>query len=458
MPITKSVSSRSNIKQATGADFPVNPAQVVTVKYGPVSSTAGQTVINLSFAVDQSNKTNFFLSLDGKLLSDVTDFTFTSIASNNTSSQITLNFPIIASLNIQAWYLGVVVVSAAASSILTLQAQANTSTANGLALLRNYLINGGFDFFQRASAATNMGGSLAYQTADRFAIRFVGTFSGTPTSQSSTTVPTNGLSSNCILFQGNSTNSSAEFTIEQRIESTLAAELAGQQVSFSMQALTSMQSATIELYTPSVADNYTTETLQATATVTGLSLGAAYGLVTFNNLTVPAAANLGLAVRIRIFNNSVLGSASTHRLTQMMLNVGPSVSGFKRVGSSIQAELTACQRYYEAFGINPVTGAIIEARSDYIGKATSITTVSFSIFYKTTKRVAAVPAWPAAANWQAYTSSTTISASANISAGVNGTDHNVSVFTAASGFIANTIANVSLVNNAGGSWAANAEI
>src|SRR5574337_1001260 len=103
MPITKSISSKANAKQVTNADFPINPNQVVTSTYSAVSAS-GQTVINLSFAVNQSNTANFFLFVDGKLLTagSSSDYTFTSIQANNTSSQVTLNQALAVNLHILA--------------------------------------------------------------------------------------------------------------------------------------------------------------------------------------------------------------------------------------------------------------------------------------------------------------------------------------------------------------------
>ena len=128
MPITKSISSLSNVKQLTGADSPQNPGSLVTYTYGPATSTAGQTIINLGFSVSTTNTTNFFLWIDGKLLSlgSSNDYTFTNIQSNGTSSQVTLNAAIVAGLNINATYLGVLIPNAASTSILTINSEIAT--------------------------------------------------------------------------------------------------------------------------------------------------------------------------------------------------------------------------------------------------------------------------------------------------------------------------------------------
>jgi hypothetical protein len=134
MPITKQLSSLSNVKQLTGADAPQNPGSLVTYTYGPAASTAGQTIINLGFSVSTTNTTNFFLWIDGKLMSlgSSNDYTFTNVQANGTSSQVTMTQVLAANLNINASYLGVLVPTAASTSILTLQA--SLAGLNGYAL------------------------------------------------------------------------------------------------------------------------------------------------------------------------------------------------------------------------------------------------------------------------------------------------------------------------------------
>jgi len=109
MSKTTVLNPKTNIKQYTNADYPVQPRQPVLQKMAPVESTASQTVINLSFAIDTVNAADsLMLMVDGKVLSvgSAYDFTFTSIDSLGFSSQVTLTAAIPAGLNIQAWKLG----------------------------------------------------------------------------------------------------------------------------------------------------------------------------------------------------------------------------------------------------------------------------------------------------------------------------------------------------------------
>lgn len=107
MSVTQPVNSKANIKKTSSSDVPYSINQPVMNEY-EATSTLNQTVISLSFSVDQSATSNFMLFVNGvKLrLGASHDFVFTSIGSDNTSSQVTLNYGLSANLNIYACKLG----------------------------------------------------------------------------------------------------------------------------------------------------------------------------------------------------------------------------------------------------------------------------------------------------------------------------------------------------------------
>src|SRR6185369_6797612 len=108
MSLTKPVNSKSNIKQYSGADLPVQPRQPAVARYA-AESTLNQTVINLPFQVDTVNAADsFVLSVDGKVLTpgSLNDYTFTAIDAFGFSSTVTLTQAIAAGLNIQGIKLG----------------------------------------------------------------------------------------------------------------------------------------------------------------------------------------------------------------------------------------------------------------------------------------------------------------------------------------------------------------
>jgi hypothetical protein len=107
MAITNSINTKSNVKQKTDADLLSNLGQPVIARQNYVS-TAGQTAVpasgSLPFSVDQNNKENFELFIDGRLLTEgaSADYTFSEIDGNNSSSKIALNAVLPAGLNIVA--------------------------------------------------------------------------------------------------------------------------------------------------------------------------------------------------------------------------------------------------------------------------------------------------------------------------------------------------------------------
>lgn len=154
-------------KQSTNRDVR-QQGVLVSAKYS-ADSTAGQTVININtFTVTQTTeqKRAFTLFIDGTLLSEgaTADYTFTSVA-NGLSSQITLNAPLIAGLDIQAFKIGAYQENFPNASSVT----ANLNTTN-LALdlkgNKNSLINGSFEIWQRATTFTAIANATYF--ADRW--------------------------------------------------------------------------------------------------------------------------------------------------------------------------------------------------------------------------------------------------------------------------------------------------
>jgi hypothetical protein len=101
----------TEIKQPTNADKTSSSGTLVLQSYpapgaSPVSATAGQTVINLGFAVPQDTNTPraFWLLINGqKLPSD--DYSFTTVISGQ-SSQVTLVAPLVGGEAIEAFLMG----------------------------------------------------------------------------------------------------------------------------------------------------------------------------------------------------------------------------------------------------------------------------------------------------------------------------------------------------------------
>jgi hypothetical protein len=111
MSATKQLNSKTNLKQQSSGDLPFFAFKNITQRMPVTTSVAGQTIINLPFAVDLSIKDAFILVIDGRPLGEGSsnDYTFTAVQANNTSSQVTLTQTLTAGLPIWAMYLGVLV-------------------------------------------------------------------------------------------------------------------------------------------------------------------------------------------------------------------------------------------------------------------------------------------------------------------------------------------------------------
>lgn len=210
---------------------------------------------------------------------------------------------------------------------------------------KNYLMNGGMDLFQRAfGSAISLGTSFAYQTADRWSLQYAGTFSGAPTSISSSSVPNND-SKYSILFNANASVISSEIDMRQRLESIISAELSSQMVSIGFWINSESPShAVLEIYQPQGLDNWTTSSLIYTQTK-AFTVGG-WQLVTFDGITLPATQN-GLEIRIRLNNWTVLAALKNVWISQIGFTKTATFDGFNRHGGTLMSEIRACQRYYE---------------------------------------------------------------------------------------------------------------
>jgi hypothetical protein len=360
MSLTKKVSSRANLKQKSSADLPLNPSRLATYTHES-TSTAGQTTINLGFAVpqDATSKANFFLFVNGILLRDgaTNDYTFTNIQADNSSSIITLNDALSVDLNIVARWLGIVQPNYSLSS---LQAQVNTNTTE---IPKNYLINGAFDLWQRQTTNTITNSNVLY-VADRWYgknllgtngiltfSRQTGTLNGSKYAAQLqiTTAPTALHTNGCELYQ----------TIENRD----SLELYNESASFGamVKALGNVNQIGVQFYYA------TTETKVDTA------IGSEV-LVTVNSASFSLAQIAGQAIGTSMTTSGVIGvriritgvsSGNTYDLNngfiveQAVVAKGSTVPTFRRAGKNFQDEIAMAQRFYEkTWALDTVPGTV----------------------------------------------------------------------------------------------------
>lgn len=171
MARTKPLNSKSNIKQSTSGDMPLNPVSYVT-RRDRQTSTLGQTVINIpSFAVDMNNKDAFLLIINGRVMDEgaSNDYTFTNIQSNNTSSQVTLTQSLPAGLPIVTILAGVVVQQE--PNVNSLQAQINNLGGSAPGLVNLIALDSAYAITkqQNSDAEKGIGDWISYANAANIA-------------------------------------------------------------------------------------------------------------------------------------------------------------------------------------------------------------------------------------------------------------------------------------------------
>jgi len=255
-------------------------------------------------------------------------------------------------------------------------------------LEKNYLINGGLDFFQRNTSAVNLTTTLSYINADRFRFSYTGTVTGTPQVQRSTDVP-NYLTRYSQQFISRRNASTLSLNSSHRIEGANIRELAGSNFSVSFQVKSSVATvARLRVSVPSAEDNYTsvTEVYNSTKTIVADS---SWGLVSFEGISAPITAINGIQIDISLEAASGTDASNTnHYICQLMFNGGNTAANFVRAARNLADELNMCQRYYEKtynISTNPAS-AVNEGSFSYVIQTSQRGEVSFS--FKVTKRIA----------------------------------------------------------------------
>lgn len=223
----------------------------------------------------------------------------------------------------------------AASGLVSLDASQNASIAGTLAMgssfLRNRLINGAMQIWQRGTSGFTSG-----YAADRWLL------SGANVASQSTDVP-----SGYQYAHAFSNSSATAAGILQRIESANTKDLSGATVtvSFWYKRTGSAGNLQVNLDYPTVADNYTsTGNTGATVVSASPSTTWTYYTVTFSGL------NANVVNGLQVYIVSANGSSASLGgiVTGVQLEVGTLATPFER--RSIGQELLLAQRYYQKLG------------------------------------------------------------------------------------------------------------
>jgi hypothetical protein len=218
---------------------------------------------------------------------------------------------------------------------------ADSSTSTGLRYNphieagKNFLINGGFDVWQRGTSFT----TTDVYSADRWKTlaAAAGTFA-----QETTTIPSGARYAMKITA-----GATTDYALAQVIETSNAVMLAGKTITLSVEAVgTAGKTPTINIDTSTTVDNGVwvggwtslgTVTLPAVNTSTYVKASGTF--------TIPSTAK---SIRVYV-NTGSLTSGQYIIVGNAQLEVGSVATGFSRTGGTIQGELAACQRYYVRF-------------------------------------------------------------------------------------------------------------
>jgi hypothetical protein len=241
---------------------------------------------------------------------------------------------------------------AAGSNGETLVADSSTSTGlrwqGSMAAAKNFVINGGFDIWQRGTSFSGAG-----YTADRWTVT-----GGTGTTVARSTDTPNSNYTYSASLGGSNFNG-----IGTRIEAANASKLVGNIATVSFWAKSGTGSnlgLAIDFKSANATDNFSATTTITSAFVTSTTSWVQY------RATVTAA-NMGTAVanglEVAIYANT--GSTGTFLITGVQFEIGSVATTFTRAGGTIQGELAACQRYYYQ-----TVGQYITSASQYLSTLT----------------------------------------------------------------------------------------
>jgi hypothetical protein len=191
----------------------------------------------------------------------------------------------------------------------------------------NAIINGGFDIWQRGTGFVSPANG-AY-TADRWSVVF------STNVAISTDVPTGFNYS--LELSGTTTPS-----INYKMEAAEASFYVDKVVTFSIWAknVTGSTNLTCELFVPTARDNFASLTSISTQV---LSASPSSSWTRYSvSFTVPAGGVNGIQLRIARGNGT-----TTTRFDGAQFEVGAAPTEFRRNTPNLQAELAACQRYFE---------------------------------------------------------------------------------------------------------------
>ena len=226
---------------------------------------------------------------------------------------------------------------------------------------KNRFINGDMRINQRGASGLSSGTGVLTYSLDRF---FTYATGAAVTMSQYTGVNFGSTVTSVLQVTGASSNTS--FNVGQRIEAANIRDLAGQSVAFSCwvyQTTGSTQTFTVNAYTPTATDNWSSQNTYANV----VSASVASGVWTYvsGTFTLNSTAQYGGGLS---FGNFALGSGQQFAVGNVQLEKGTVATSFDT--RSIGTELALCQRYYYRMGQDAVGPACVYSANNYY---TSIT-------------------------------------------------------------------------------------
>jgi hypothetical protein len=265
---------------------------------------------------------------------------------------------------------------------------ADSSTSTGLrytagTVQANPVLNSAFQVWQRGTTSADSAGSP--YTADRWQLSRSSSSGATVTRQVTNDTTNLPFIQYCARVQRNSTTTGTNIIyFSQTFESANSIPFVGKTVTVSFYARSgaNYSSASSALTTGLFSGTGTDQSI-----VSGFTGQATVGSVTstltttwqrFSLTATVAATATQLAIVSNYSPSGTAGANDYYEITGVQLDIGSVALPFRTYAATIQGELAACQRYYEAcvFGSNVSVPA----------QAISTTASYGSFFYKVTKR------------------------------------------------------------------------
>jgi hypothetical protein len=261
---------------------------------------------------------------------------------------------------------------------------ANSASATGVAWTAygspNFVINGGFDIWQRGTAVASIGSNNnIHYLADRWCSNG---YQDTRMQRIALGYQNANLNSQYAMRNSSSTTAQISFGTRirssQKIESVNSYLLAGKTVTVSYWVKFSAATISSSTATPynnwgSTLDYYTTTTdanhdtvlpdSQSVFTLTNGTFPTTWTKVSYTATIPTGVNNVGISFGFDGLGSTASADTAYYDLAQVQLEIGSVATPFRRTGGTLQGELAACQRYYWSLSGNIQQSASVSGNS-----------------------------------------------------------------------------------------------